>query len=89
MANTLLPETVTAAFGTATPAPPVVEVHLSTYRSGRSDEAVENVVDVSTIGEREDARPFYGAGEVLDETLVEGDDWAPAVVDARTVMAMG
>lgn len=88
VAGTLLPETVSAVAGAATLAPPVVEIHLSTYRSGHGSEAVENVVDVSAIGDREDLRPFYGAGEVLDESLVEDTDWEPAVADALTAMAM-
>ncbi|TKA01386.1 hypothetical protein [Actinacidiphila oryziradicis] len=88
VADVLLPETVTAAIGDATVPPPVVEIHLSTHRYGEQDRPVEHVVDVTTIGAREDARPFYGTGEVLDETLMDGDDWAPAVIDALAVMAM-
>jgi hypothetical protein len=88
VANVLLPETVSAVVGNVTLPPPVVEIHLSTHRPGEQDQPIESVVDVNTIGVREDARPFYSTGEVLDETLMNGHDWAPAILDAFTVMAM-
>ncbi|MEU3862540.1 ATP-binding protein [Streptomyces sp. NPDC028722] len=87
-ANVLLPETVSAVVGNVTLPPPVVEIHLSTHRHGEQEQPIEGVIDVTTIGARDDARPFYSSGEVLDETLIDGDDWAPAILDAFTVMAM-
>ena len=86
--DVLLPDALTAIVGPVTLPPPVVEMHLSTYRYGEQDRPVEHLVDVSSIGYREDARPFYGAGEVVDESLIDNGDWAPAIIDALTTMAM-
>ncbi|GGU51489.1 hypothetical protein [Streptomyces violascens] len=88
VANVLLPEVVSAVVGKVTLPPPVVEIHLATHRPGEQDQAIENVVDVTTLGAREAPRPFYSTGEVLDETLTNGHDRAPAILDAFTVMAM-
>jgi hypothetical protein len=86
--NVLLPEALAAIIGPVTLSLPMVEMHLSTHRYGEQDRPVEHLVDVSSLGYREDARPFYGAGEIIDESLIDNGDWAPAVIDALTTMAM-
>ncbi|MEU8976457.1 ATP-binding protein [Streptomyces monashensis] len=88
VANVLLPEAVSAVVGNVTLPPPVVEIHLSTHRLGEQDPPIENAIDITSIGAREDTRPFYDTGEILDETLMNGLDWAPAIFDAFTIMAM-
>lgn len=88
LGDVLLPESFAAVVGPATLPPPMVEMHLSTYRYGEPDRPVEELVDVSSIGYREDTRPFYGTGEIVDEHLIDNGDWAPAIIDALTTMAM-
>jgi hypothetical protein len=84
----LLPEALAAIVGPVTVSPPAVEIHISTHRYGVPDRTVETFVDVSSLGERSDVREFRGANEFLDEILVENGDWAPAVIDALTSVAM-
>jgi hypothetical protein len=85
----LLPEAFTVVVGPATLTPPAVEIHVSTYRYGVQDRPVEDLVDVSPLGERtNDGEAIRGGNEFLDETLVDNGEWAPAVIDALTTMAM-
>ncbi|MGW5233322.1 ATP-binding protein [Streptomyces nodosus] len=84
----LLPEALTAIVGPITTSPPAVEIHVTTHRYGVPDRTVDAFVDVSSIGERPNVRKIRGANEFLDETLIENGDWAPAVIDALTSVAM-
>jgi hypothetical protein len=85
----LLPEAFAAVAGPATLTPPAVEIHVSTYRYGEPDRPVDSLVDLSRLGARTTiVDPIRGGNEFLDESLVENDDWAPAVIDALTTMAM-